>query len=78
MEPGYADGFRADEGGRLWVGAGDGVHCLAPDGALLGKILTPSSVQNLCFGGRGGAQLFLCAGHALLSVFVNTRGALAF
>lgn len=74
VSPGYADGFRVDEGGRVWTGAGDGVHCLDPSGALLGKILTPWSVQNLCFGGRGGAQLFLCASHTLAAVFVNTRG----
>ena len=78
ISPGYADGFRVDEGGRLWVGAGDGVHCLDAQGVLLGKILTQCSVQNLCFGGRGGAQLFLCATHTLMSVFTNTRSALPF
>ena len=74
VSPGYADGFRVDEGGRLWSSAGDGVHCIDPQGALLGKILTPASVQNLCFGGRDNAELFLCASHTLMRVFTNTRG----
>ena len=78
IAPGYADGFRVDAGGRLWIGAGDGVHCLDAEGSLLGKILTPFSVQDLCFGGRGGAQLFLCASHSLMAVFTNTRAALPF
>ncbi|MEC7225631.1 MAG: SMP-30/gluconolactonase/LRE family protein, partial [Candidatus Latescibacterota bacterium] len=56
MSPGKADGIRCDVHGNLWssagwVGAGyDGVHCFAPDGALIGKIHLPEIVSNLCFG----------------------------
>jgi hypothetical protein len=31
---------------------GDSVHCNASDGSLLGQILIPESVANVCFGGR--------------------------
>lgn len=75
ISPGWADGFRVDEHGNLWCGAADGVHCLAPDGTLLGKVLVPQRVSNLCFGDRFGSRLFLCASTALYALFTNTRGA---
>jgi len=75
ITPGWADGFRLDEHGNLWCGAADGVHVIAPDGALLGKVLVPQRVSNLCFGDRFGSRLFLCASTALYALFTNTRGA---
>ena len=73
--PRGADGLRCDEEGNVWASAGDGVHCLNPDGALLGKIRTGLPVSNLAFGGRHRSRLFLCAGQALMSIYVNRRGA---
>ena len=75
VSPGYADGFRCDTDGNIWSSAGDGVHCIDPGGALLGKVFTPTAVSNLCFGGRERSRLYLCAGTQLLSVAVNRRGA---
>jgi gluconolactonase len=75
VEPGYVDGFRCDSEGNLWCGAGDGVHVISPEGDLLGKIVLPGSVQNLCFGGRYRSRLFLCASGTLFALSVNRRGA---
>ncbi|WP_398331310.1 SMP-30/gluconolactonase/LRE family protein [Vulcanococcus sp.] len=75
ISPGWADGFRVDEHGNLWCGAADGVHVIAPDGALIGKVLVPKRVSNLCFGDRYGSRLFLCASTAIYSLFTATRGA---
>jgi gluconolactonase len=75
VTPGWADGFRVDEAGNLWCGAADGVHCIAADGTLLGKVLVPHRVSNLCFGDRHHSRLFLCASTALYALFTNTRGA---
>ncbi|GEP06888.1 gluconolactonase [Methylobacterium oxalidis] len=75
VEPGYADGFRCDEHGNLWSSAGDGVHCIDPFGTLLGRILVPSTVSNLAFGGRSLSRLFLCASHSVYAIYVNVRGA---
>jgi gluconolactonase len=72
---GLFDGFRVDARGNLWLSAGDGVHCYAGDGSLLGKILVPESVANVCFGGPKLNRLFTCATTSLYSVFLNTRGA---
>ena len=75
IQPGCADGFRCDEEGNLWSSAGDGVHCINPAGALLGKIKVPSLVANLTFGGQYRSRLFLCASQTLYAIYVNRRGA---
>ncbi len=75
VSPGLADGFRCDQDGRVWTSAGDGVHCISPDGALLGKILTGSTVSNVTFGGRNRSRLFICASHSLMAIYTNVRGA---
>lgn len=75
VEPGFADGFRCDTDGNLWTSAGDGVHCLSPEGELLGKILVPERVANVCFGDRGRHRLFICATTSLFSVALNREGA---
>ena len=72
---GVYDGLRVDVHGNLWLSAGDGVHCHAPDGTLLGKVLIPESVANLCFGGAKRNRLFICGTTSLYSVYLNTRGA---
>jgi len=73
---GVYDGLRVDANGNLWLSAGDGVHCHASDGALLGKVLIPEAVANVCFGGPKLNRLFVCATTSLYSVFLNTRAAL--
>ena len=75
VSPGFADGMRCDDAGRVWSSAGDGVHCIDPSGALLGKVLAGGVVANLAFGGRNRSRLFLCASHRLCAVYVNVRGA---
>ncbi len=75
VEPGYADGIRLDQDGNLWVSAGDGVHCIDPSGALLGKILVPHRVASLAFGGPARNRLFIGASTALYAIFLNRRGA---
>lgn len=74
VEPGFADGIRVDEDGNLWSSADDGVHCIAPTGDLLGKVLVPSRVSNVTFGGARKNRLFICASHTLYSIFLNRRG----
>ena len=76
ISPGIPDGFRVDAEGNIWTSAQDGVHCIAPDGALIGKILLPEHVANLTFGGRKRNRLFITAASSLYSLFVGTRGAL--
>ena len=74
ISPGCADGIRVDTDGNLWSSAADGVHCIAPDGRLLGKILVPELVSNICFGGRAKHRLFITATTSLYSVILNRTG----
>ncbi len=74
IEPGYCDGMRVDEDGNVWSSAADGVHCLSPEGKLMGKILVPHRVSNITFGGPTKNRLFIGGSHTLYSIFLDRRG----
>ena len=71
---GVADGMRVDSLGNLWTSADDGVHCISSSGELLGKILVPETVSNLCFGGRNKHRLYITATTGLYAISLNRRG----
>jgi gluconolactonase len=81
MAPGSSDGIRCDVDGNIWSAAGwagesyNGVHVIAPDGALIGKIHLPETCANLCFGGSKKNRLFMAASQSLYSLYVGTQGA---
>ena len=80
MSPGFADGMRTDRDGNLWSSVGwaglgtDGVHCLSPDGELIGRILLPEPCANLCFGGVKKNRLFMTCSQSLYSLYVEAIG----
>ncbi len=74
VTPGASDGFRSDSDGNIWTSAGDGVHCVNPAGELMGKILVPELVSNVCFGGRAKHRLFITATTSVYSIVLNRRG----
>lgn len=74
VSPGAADGFRFDSDGNLWTSARDGVHCISSEGELLGRILVPETVANICFGGRGKSRLYICATTSLYAITLNRSG----
>ena len=76
VSPGMPDGIKVDEQGNVWSSAADGLHCYSPQGVLLGKIMLPQTVSNLCFGGPKRNRLFITATHSLYAVYVAVRGAL--
>jgi gluconolactonase len=75
IEPGIPDGLRVDTDGRLWIGAGDGVHCVTADGEPIGKILVPEASANLTFGGPKRNRLYITATSSLYAVYLNVTGA---
>ena len=75
IDKGLPDGFRLDLQGNVWTSAGDGVHCFAPDGTLLGKILVPQTVANLTFGGPRKNRLFITATQSLYAIYTLATGA---
>lgn len=74
VSPGAADGFRCDEDGNVWTSAADGVHCISPEGLLMGKIRIPELVANVTFGDRHRSRLFICASTSIYAVWLNRRG----
>jgi gluconolactonase len=72
---GLFDGFRFDTDGRLWTSAGDGVHCLDPDGKLIGKVRLGEETANVVFGGPARNRLFITASTSLYAVALAVRGA---
>ena len=71
---GLFDGFRFDGEGRIWSSAADWVHCYHPDGTLIGKILVPELVSNVCFGGPRLNRLFICGTTSLYSIYLAVNG----
>ena len=71
---GYFDGFRIDTGNRIWTSAMDGVHCYDSAGCLIGKILIPEIVSNVCFGGLKRNRLFITATSSGYAVYLNVNG----
>ncbi|MDQ0931042.1 SMP-30/gluconolactonase/LRE family protein [Streptomyces turgidiscabies] len=70
------DNLRFDDRGHLWAAAmDDGVHCYAPDGTLLGRILVPNKVSNIRFGGQRRNRLFITANDTLYSLVMGVAAA---
>lgn len=72
---GSFDGIRLDTQGRIWGAAADGVHCLDPDGTLIGKLRLPEVCSNLTFGGRKRNRIFVCATTSVYSALLSVNGA---
>jgi gluconolactonase len=74
-DAGTFDGLRLDADGRLWAAADDGLHCFAPDGTLLGKLLVPEVTSNLVFGGPRRNHLFITATTSVYAIRLKINGA---
>jgi len=71
---GLFDGFRVDTDDRIWTSAGDGVHCYLASGDMIGKVIIPELVANVCFGAARRNRLFICGCTSLYSVFLAVNG----
>ncbi|WP_299964055.1 SMP-30/gluconolactonase/LRE family protein [uncultured Roseobacter sp.] len=75
IAPGVPDGFRVDHEGFVWTSALDGIHCLSPQGALIGKIWLPQQTSNICFGGDTGQTMFITSSDKVYRVNSTRRDA---
>ena len=66
------DGIKVDSRGNVFSAGPDGVWVLAPDGRLLGKILTPEVPANLAFGGVDHSTLYITARTGLYRIRLKT------
>ncbi|MEI9425606.1 SMP-30/gluconolactonase/LRE family protein [Mesorhizobium sp. Cs1299R1N1] len=74
-EAGMFDGFRVDCNGNIWASSADSVRVYAPDGTLIGRVLVPELVSNVCFGGPKRNRLYITAQTSLYAIYVNAHPA---
>jgi len=70
---GVPDGLKVDVHGNVFATGPGGVLIFAPDGTLLGRILTGVPTANVAFG-EDGATLFITANHRVLRMRTKTHG----
>jgi gluconolactonase len=58
-EPGIADGMKLDREGNVWCTGPGGIHVIAPDGKLLGRLRIPDHCTNLAWGGEDWRSLYI-------------------
>lgn len=71
---GLADGMKVDMQGNLFTTGPEGVWVFAPDGGLLGKILTPEVPANLTFGDADFKTLYMTARTSVYRIRLNSAG----
>ncbi len=72
--PGFPDGIKVDQDGRVYASACSGVQVFSPDGDLLGEIDLPGAV-NFTFGGPARNTLFITTDTAIWAAVLNVKGA---
>jgi gluconolactonase len=72
--PGLPDGLKVDLQGNLFATGPGGVHVMAPDGTLLGRMDTGQATAN-CAWGDDGTVLYVAADMYLCRIKTKTKGA---
>ena len=54
------------------------MHCLDPDGTLIGKVKIPEICSNVVFGGPKRNMLYVRATNSLYGVLLHVNGAKTF
>lgn len=67
------DGVKTDGAGNVWISGPGGLWIVAPDRAILGRVVTPRHVHNLAWG-EDGTVLFLAARDHLYRLPTKVRG----
>jgi gluconolactonase len=70
---GLPDGMKVDKDGNVFATAVNGVYVFAPDGKLLGRIVTGDKTAN-CGWGDDGTVLYLATNDKLTRVKTATKG----
>jgi gluconolactonase len=72
--PGFPDGLKVDNRGRVYASAFSGVQVFSPGGHFLGEIRLPGAV-NFTFGGPHRNVLFITTDTAVWAAVLNAQGA---
>ncbi len=71
---GGPDGMKVDKDGNLWATGPGGLCIIAPDGTLLGTIVTGQRTANCTFGGPDGSVLYMACDGDLARIKTLTKG----
>jgi len=71
--PGFPDGVKVDDAGRVYVSAFSGVQVFNPAGDPVGQIHLPGAV-NFTFGGPAGNVLFITTDTAVWAAVLQATG----
>jgi gluconolactonase len=71
--PGFPDGIKVDDAGRVYASAFSGVQVFNPAGDLIGQIHLPDAV-NFTFGGPAGNVLFITTDTAIWAAVLQATG----
>lgn len=74
VTPGFPDGLKVDQDGRVYTSSFSGVQIFNPDGRLLGEIHLPGAV-NFCFGGPEADLLLITTDSAVWAAALAAKGA---
>jgi gluconolactonase len=74
VTPGFPDGLKVDNDGRVYASSFAGVQVFDPDGRLLGEIRVPGAV-NFCFGGPVHDLLLITTDTAVWAAALAAKGA---
>ncbi len=72
--PGFPDGLKVDNAGRVYASSFGGVQVFAPNGDLLGEISLRGAV-NFTFGGHDRSTLYITADNAIWAARLVAKGA---
>ena len=73
-EPGVADGMKVDSEGNVYCTGPAGVHVIAPDGSLLGRIKVPGHSTNMGFGDVDWKGLYITTLSSVFRVRLGVPG----
>jgi gluconolactonase len=73
-EPGVADGMKVDRNGTLYCTGPGGIHIIAPDGSLIGRIRIPGHATNLAWGEEDWRTLFVTTYESVLRIRMKQPG----
>ena len=74
VAPGFPDGLKVDQDGRVYASSFSGVQVFDPGGQLLGEIHLPGTV-NFCFGGAERDLLLVTTDSAVWAAALAAKGA---
>jgi gluconolactonase len=72
VTPGYPDGLKVDDAGRVYASSFSGVQVFTPDGDLIGEIPLPG-VVNFAWGGKEKTILFITRDNAVWAAEFASR-----